>query len=168
MSLPVAIPAAMVIVLEFRIITRSARPELRAVEAAAVILVLTLFPFAATYYSLARSAADSFGFALTRLDAVYFTVTTFATVGFGDIAPKSQAARAVVLGQMVVDLVLIGLIAKVIVGAARRRRAALRAEQAPARRTASSTTPPDPAAGSDDGPLQPGEIDGPGGQTLRT
>jgi hypothetical protein len=83
-----------VTVLELRIITRSERPELRAVEAVGVILALTVFPFAAAYYSLADSVAGSFGVPLTRLDAVYFTVTTFATVGYGDIVAHSQAARA--------------------------------------------------------------------------
>jgi hypothetical protein len=164
LNLALCVVALIVVIgLELRIITRSARPALRAVEAVVVILALTLFPFAATYYSLARSVPGSFGVALTRLDAVYFTVTTFATVGFGDIAPKSQTARAVVLTQMLVDLVLIGLIAKVIAGAARQRLAALRAERAPATSTTSSTTPP----GSDGGPLRPGEADGPGGHTLR-
>jgi hypothetical protein len=34
--------------------------------------------------------------ALTRTDSLYFTVTVFATAGFGDISPASQVARLVV------------------------------------------------------------------------
>ena len=49
----------------------------------------------------------------------------FATVGFGDIAPVSEPARLLVTAQMLADLVLIGTIVKVLVGAAQRRREAL-------------------------------------------
>ena len=37
----------------------------------------------------------------TRLDALYFTGVTMATVGYGDIHPTGQVARAVVLVQLV-------------------------------------------------------------------
>ena len=45
-----------------------------------------------------------------------------ATVGFGDIIAKTEAARLVVTGQMIADLVVIGLGLKVIVGAVKRGR----------------------------------------------
>jgi hypothetical protein len=115
----------LVTVWELRTITRSSHPELRAVEAVGVSLPIALLPFAATYYAMSSQVAGSFAAHLTRLDALYFTLTTFSTVGYGDIAPKSEAARAVTMAQMVVDLVMIGLIAKVILGAARRRRESL-------------------------------------------
>ena len=46
----------------------------------------------------------------------------FSTVGFGDITAKTQAARLVVTGQMVADLVIFGLAVKVIAGAVSRGR----------------------------------------------
>jgi voltage-gated potassium channel len=46
---------------------------------------------------------------LTRTDSLYFTVTVFATVGFGDINPTSQAARVLVTVQMILDLLVLGL-----------------------------------------------------------
>ena len=46
----------------------------------------------------------------------------FSTVGFGDITAKSQAARLAVTGQIIADLVILGLAIKVIIGAASRRR----------------------------------------------
>jgi len=55
-------------------------------------------------------------------DALYFTVTVFSTVGFGDITAKTEAARLVVTGQMITDLVTIGLAVKVIVGAVKQGR----------------------------------------------
>ncbi|MHB1594307.1 MAG: potassium channel family protein [Streptosporangiaceae bacterium] len=57
-----------------------------------------------------------------RSDSLYFTVTVFATVGFGDIVPKTETARLVVTGQMLTDLVIIGLVVEAIFGAVRKRR----------------------------------------------
>ena len=53
---------------------------------------------------------------------MYFAVTVFSTAGFGDITAKTEAARLVVTGQMIVDLVIIALAVKVIVGAVKRGR----------------------------------------------
>jgi len=108
-----------------RSIAKSTHPEVRAAEAVAVTLPTALMPFAAAYYALSRTIPGSFSVPLSRLDALYFMMTTFSTVGYGDIVPKTQSARALVMSQMAVDLVLIGLLAKVILGAARRRRASL-------------------------------------------
>jgi hypothetical protein len=47
----------------------------------------------------------------------------FSTVGFGDITAKTQTARLVVTGQMIADLIILGLAIKVITGAVRRGRA---------------------------------------------
>jgi uncharacterized membrane protein len=51
------------------------------------------------------------------LDALYFAVTVFATVGFGDIAAHSQLARGVVTAQMIVDFLFLGIVARVLLGA---------------------------------------------------
>jgi hypothetical protein len=107
---------------EFRSVNRTRYPEVRALEAVGVTLPLVLMPFATAYYVMSHEVASSFGTQLTRLDALYFTITTFSTVGYGDITAKSEPARVVVTGQMVIDLILIGVIAKALFGAARRRR----------------------------------------------
>ena len=54
---------------------------------------------------------------LTRTDMLYFAVTVFSTVGFGDITAASQFARLVVTGQMVLDLLVLGLLVRAFVGA---------------------------------------------------
>ena len=69
---------------------------------------------------MAKISPGNFSQPLTHTDALYFTVTVFATVGFGDITAKTEAARLVVTGQMITDLVIIGLGVRVIVGAVRR------------------------------------------------
>ncbi|WP_318209646.1 MULTISPECIES: potassium channel family protein [unclassified Streptomyces] len=98
----------------------SSHPRLRAIEALTTAVPLFLLLFSATYFLYAqKQAVPSFSEPLSRNDALYFTVTVFATVGFGDIVPVSQTARVLTTLQMVADLVLVGLIAKVMVGAVR-------------------------------------------------
>jgi Ion channel len=114
--------AALIAVVAFQVrwILRSRYPGLRAVQALATSIPLFLLLFAGTYVVMAAISAGNFSEPLTRTGALYFTVTVFSTVGFGDITAKTEAARLVVTGQMIVDLVAIGLVVKVIVGAAKR------------------------------------------------
>jgi hypothetical protein len=83
-------------------------PVLRAVQALALIISLFLVSFAATYYEMEAADASSFSSELTRTDSLYFCVTVFATVGFGDIVPRTETARVLVTVQMIGDLVIIG------------------------------------------------------------
>jgi hypothetical protein len=46
----------------------------------------------------------------------------FTTVGFGDITAKSEGARLLVTGQMAADLIILGIRAKIILGAVTRSR----------------------------------------------
>ena len=108
-------------------VSRSPYPRLRAVEAVAISFPLLICLFASTYYAMGRANPASFNETLTRTDALYFTITIFATVGFGDVVASSQAARIGVTLQMVADLLLIGVIARVLLGTARQRQAALEA-----------------------------------------
>ena len=108
---------------QVRSIAASPFPGLRAVEALATsVCPLFLLLFAATYTVMATISASNFSQPLTRTDSVYFTVTVFATVGFGDITATTEAARLVVTGQMIADLVIIGLGLRVIVGTVQRGR----------------------------------------------
>jgi hypothetical protein len=93
-----------------RRILRSDQPGIRAIEAVACSLPLFLLLFASTYFLLSADASGSFSQAhLTKTDALYFTVTTFATVGYGDISPTSESARVIVMSQMLLDLLILGL-----------------------------------------------------------
>ena len=104
-------------------------------EAVALSLPLFLLLFAATYAVLSDSDPGAFTEPLSRVDSLYFVVTVFATVGFGDISAVSTVARVLVTVQMVGDLVLIGLVLRVFVTAVDRgrRRAAERAGRSGAR-----------------------------------
>jgi voltage-gated potassium channel len=95
---------------QVRSIIRSSYPALRAVEALSVTAPLFLLLFAAGYFLMAEADGSNFNVhTLTRTDSLYFTVTVFATVGFGDINPTSQAARVLVMVQMILDLIVLGL-----------------------------------------------------------
>jgi len=78
---------------------------------------LLLVVFAAVYYLTGQAQPDGFSEPMDKIGAMYFTVTVFSTVGFGDITAKTDLARTLVTIQMLFNLVVIGLVAKVILGA---------------------------------------------------
>ena len=64
--------------------SRGQGPGARAIRALATITPSFLILFAAIYYVLSNDNSANFSDAsLTRSDTLYFTVTTFSTVGFG-------------------------------------------------------------------------------------
>jgi voltage-gated potassium channel len=104
-------------------ILRAAQPAVRAIEALATTVPLFLLLFAATYHLMSQANPSNFSMpGLTRSDSLYFTVTVFATVGFGDIVPATPAARLVVTAQMILNLIVLGLGVRLLVGAAQRAR----------------------------------------------
>jgi voltage-gated potassium channel len=105
---------------QVRAIAGSRYPGLRAAEALGLIIPLYLLLFASTYFVMERVSAADFTQPLTRTDALYFSVTVFTTVGFGDITAKSETARAVLIVQMLADLALLGAGVRVLLGAVHR------------------------------------------------
>ncbi|THA46485.1 potassium channel family protein [Streptomyces sp. A1136] len=110
------------IAFQVRSIVRSRYPALRAVEALAVSIPFFLLLFAAAYVAMAAQSPGSFGKRLSHTSGVYFAVTVFTTVGFGDITAKSGVAQVAVTVQMLMDLIVFGLVIRVIVDAAHRGR----------------------------------------------
>ncbi len=110
---------AIIVVMGWQIwrITRSDYPTLRAVEALAFIVPAYIVFFAAIYFVMNHNSPAAFGVNLTKLDSLYFSGTVFTTVGFGDISAKIQAARALVFSQMMLDLVILGLVVRLVVNA---------------------------------------------------
>ncbi|WP_164704402.1 potassium channel family protein [Blastococcus litoris] len=107
---------------QVRAILQSPHPALRAIEAVAASLTYFLLLFAGTYVVLSATDPAAFTEPLDRVDSVYFVVTVFATVGFGDVSPVSSPARLLVTVQMIGDLVLIGLVLRVFLSAVTHRR----------------------------------------------
>jgi voltage-gated potassium channel len=87
-------------------------PAVSAVLLALVVVEMTLVAFASLYLWLALgSSTENFSGLGTRLDALYFAVTVSTTLGFGDIVPVSQEARAAVT---IHQLVTVGVLAAVV------------------------------------------------------
>jgi voltage-gated potassium channel len=105
---------------EIRLISNHDRPMLRAAVAMATVIPLFLVLFAWIYLTMAHSAPASFDQPLNRSSALYFTVTVFSTVGFGDIVPRTDVARLVVTVQMLADLAVVAVVIRLILGAASR------------------------------------------------
>ncbi|MBJ7357816.1 potassium channel family protein [Nocardioides sp.] len=70
--------------------------------------------FALIYYSLAIHGSGQLVGVHTRLDALYFTMTTMTTVGYGDVHASGQVARAVVCVHLAFNLVFLGLLANLV------------------------------------------------------
>ena len=111
------VAVGVLLVWHVREITRSPYPRLRALEALATTAPVFFVTFAITYYLMEQADAANFNQHLTRLDSAYFTITVFATVGFGDIVPVTEIARAVTTVQMLGDLVIVGLLARAFINA---------------------------------------------------
>jgi voltage-gated potassium channel len=109
-----------VLAIEVRAILKHEQPLLRAGVSMATIIPLFLVLFAWIYLTISRSNPGYFSTPLDRTESLYFTVTVFSTVGFGDIVPKVDLTRIVTMVQMLADLAVIGLVVRLIFGAASR------------------------------------------------
>ncbi len=110
-----------VLALQIRRISKAELPELRAVEALAIVIIVFLTGVSIIYLNLSHGAEATFTQPLDHTKALYFTISVFSTVGFGDITPRTDTARLIVSAQMLLDLVIIGLVVRVIFDAARTR-----------------------------------------------
>jgi len=106
---------------QLRRISQALLPELRSIEGLGVIIAVFLVAFSSTYLAMSHQAATTFTMSLDHIQALYFTISIFSTVGFGDITPRTDAARLVVSVQMLLDLVIIGAVVRIIFSAARNR-----------------------------------------------
>jgi voltage-gated potassium channel len=79
----------------------------RHVDGLIVVIAVVLFAFALGFYVMhLRRPGEVVGLS-TRVDALYFVISTMLTVGFGDIHAEGQLARGVVIVQMLFDVLFI-------------------------------------------------------------
>jgi voltage-gated potassium channel Kch len=82
------------------------RPGTRPGVAIPLLMCLSVLVFAGAYHALGREPGQFDGLT-TRIDALYFTIVTLATVGYGDITPKGQSARLVAILQILYTFVFL-------------------------------------------------------------
>lgn len=73
----------------------------------ALLAVLAVSVFSLGFYILQGSRPDEFVGLQTRTDALYFSLSSISTVGYGDVHAAGQAARVMVSVQLVFNLVFL-------------------------------------------------------------
>ena len=111
---------AVIVGLQVPAIVKAKYPILRATETLAVLIPVYLLIFARIYLSDSLGSSSAFNQPLTLVTSLYFTVTVFASVGFGDIVAQSDSMRLLVTAQMLLNLVLFGVVIRLLASAARR------------------------------------------------
>jgi voltage-gated potassium channel len=86
-----------------------------------MLLGLVVFVFAFCYYLLERTTPGQIAGLETRTDALYFTLSTLGTVGFGDVHAQGQIARVLVIVQILFDFVFVAALAATLTGKVRAR-----------------------------------------------
>ncbi|MFF0389226.1 potassium channel family protein [Kitasatospora sp. NPDC004615] len=90
---------------------REARRQFLGLSGRHIPVILTLLSgalvvFSAAYLGMSKQPGELVGLT-TKVDALYFTVITMATVGYGDIHPSGQVARVVVMIQVLYTVVFL-------------------------------------------------------------
>jgi hypothetical protein len=80
----------------------------------AVLLVATIIAFSLIYFMLERSSPGEVAGLKTRLDSLYMVLVTTTTVGYGDLHPAGQTARAIACVQLVFNAVFLGALIRIV------------------------------------------------------
>ena len=89
-------------------------PIIHAAKALLMLLTLLIVGFATVHYTIETAYPEELVGLETKVDGLYFSTTVATTVGFGDITPTGQVARAVVTIQMLFDLLFIGVAVRIL------------------------------------------------------
>jgi voltage-gated potassium channel len=100
-------------------IVRSELPQLRAIQTLGAFIPLCLVVFSNIYLAESMTNFSTFSERLDHTKALYFAITVFSTVGFGDIIHRTDPARIVVSIQMLLDLVVLVVVVRLLVSAAK-------------------------------------------------
>lgn len=104
-----------------RSVLRSPYPILRAVEMLTAVVSVSIVGFASVYLVMSTADGNAFSEPLGHTAALYFAMTTATTIGFGDITPKTNSARTIVMVQMATNVLVIGVAARAMLRAAKHR-----------------------------------------------
>lgn len=125
--------------LALRRIQNAKLPQVRAVQLIFISIGFYLFTFSAVYLSMSATSPGSFNVPLDHTSAFYFTVTVFATVGFGDIVAQTSGAQALVTFQMLLNLLFIYAGLRIIINVGKKQSERVRAEREQAKHDKEAT-----------------------------
>lgn len=106
-----AVVLAVLARLTVRQLKRSSDPVGRLI----LVLIAVVMTLSVVCYVLATTVPGQFAGLETRTDALYFTVITMATVGYGDIHPIGQTSRVVMVLTVSFSVVFVAALASTIV-----------------------------------------------------
>ncbi len=86
----------------------------RRIDGLVLALMIAVLGFALGFYVLAHRNPGEITELSTRVDALYFTMSTLLTVGYGDVHAVGQTARVLVLIQMIFNVVILATAASTI------------------------------------------------------
>jgi len=104
-----------------RLVLKSASPLFDAARCIVSGLVFLVTAYSVSYYVLGTGYDNQIKGIDTKLDALYFTVTVLATVGFGDITATGQVGRGLVTAQMLINLAVLAVALRVVSWALKER-----------------------------------------------
>ncbi|MFJ2756146.1 potassium channel family protein [Nocardioides sp. NPDC087217] len=79
----------------------------RSTRVLAMLLILLVMAASLTFFLLDQVRPDELVGLKTRTDALYFTLSTMTTVGYGDVHAEGQVARALVCVMIVFNIVVV-------------------------------------------------------------
>lgn len=123
-AISVALTVLGITVLAWTIVTQLRRQLHRRsedVHTLVLLLVLVAIVFALGFYILEEHYPGQLQGLATRTDALYFTMSTLTTVGYGDVHATGQIARVLVILQLIFNAVFVGALVSTVVGIIRSR-----------------------------------------------
>ena len=79
----------------------------RGIRVLSMLVVLLVMASSLTFFLLNQASPDEITGLETRTDALYFTLSTMTTVGYGDIHAEGQLARGMVCVLLVFNVVVV-------------------------------------------------------------
>jgi voltage-gated potassium channel Kch len=98
------------------------RKPLSAITGVVISYLLTLYNFGVVYLAISVHDPNAFRPQLAIGSALYFSVVTAATVGYGDIVPVAASARFAVVAEILFSFAYVVVLFSVIAGLAWRRK----------------------------------------------
>ncbi|RKS18074.1 voltage-gated potassium channel [Arthrobacter sp. AG1021] len=87
-----------------------------------LLLHAIMVVFSLIFYTISLRNPEEFVGLETRIDALYFTLTTMTTTGYGDIVAVGQTARSLVIAVFAFDIIFLSLLVGEIGQSVRERR----------------------------------------------